>query len=358
MRLFFAENQKSKKMKKVFYFLLVSVLLVFSCKVSTKKGAEKMDDATDNVIAQINALDHSEVSDAIKGFADLGSLPIDEKKLSTSEKLKLITNVGVTIKRTLINRFPRIFNHKSDHFTISEYAGTYTWNFSTQDWDYSSSPSDKIVIIFPSNNSSTNDCKFEWSEYNENSDYIPTRIYAVLYMKDKLIGKIDYTGLFDSDYYPTLIDLELKISSIKLKLDYKMKDLVVDVSAVLKNNSRTIDDFSGKFYLDKNSKCSEFYKGSGVFKTYKLDNGVNLGVLLKIKFKYDYTDEKCDWDDDDYNEHTKIKIYTSSDRLIGHVEYNYSSDCGAEIVFNDGTVQDVCQYFDRIDDAIEDAFDD
>ena len=337
---------------------MISVLFIFSCKVNSDKGREKMDQATDNVVSQINGLNSNEVTDAIKGFADLSSLHFDLKKSTTAEKFKLVTNLGVDIKKALINNFPGIFNHKSDHFSISEYAGTYTWNYSKDDWDFSSSPSDEIIIIFPSDKSTTNDCKFEWSKYSENSDYIPTKIYAVLYKNNKLISKIDYTGEYDSDDFPTLIQGELKLSSIKLKVDYKMKNNIANISTVLKNNGRTIDDFSGKFNVDKNNKCDWlFYKGSGTVKMYKVDNHINTGVLLKVKFDYDYTDINWDWDASDFNDHTKIKIYTSSDRLIGHVEIN-SSDCGATIVFNDGTTQDVCKYFDRIDDAIENDFDD
>ncbi len=64
-----------------------------------------------------------------------------------------------------------------------------------------------------------------------------------------------------------------------------------------------------------------------------------------------------DADCDKVNDNMDIKIYTSSDRLIGEVICADSDDCDMLILFNDGTTQSVCYYLDQIEKAIEDTFD-
>lgn len=342
-------------MKKLKFLPLILVLFIFSCKVSTEKGKEKLDAASDNVLAQIDGLEESEFNDAAYGFFSTSLPSFDYKSFATTpENIKKVANIASTIKNAFINRFSGVFNKKigSDKMSLSDYAGTYTWNFTSQDWDFSDSPTDIVIFNFPSENSTTNDCRFEWLKYEEviaDDYYYPSVISAKLYKDDNQIGLLDVNVEYDAVAgVPNAVDFLLELNPMSFTIDYKFENKIISIDSKIKYKSRTIDKLETELVASTND-IDEILSGTGVFETYKIDKFMNTSVLLKIVFSFEEGDyESCD----DFNNLTDIKIYASSNRLIGDVICDENSDCGMIILFNDGTTEEVCTYFEKIETEI------
>ncbi len=342
-----------------------------SCKMSSKKGKQLLDDATQNTTDQITALQSTDFISSVKDFINLDTDPFDgmDKKKSdfiNFRKISKIKNLGEKIKKGILKNYPKIFNKKfgSESFSLSKYAGTYTFKPADSSWTYSSTPSDKIIIIFPSKGSSTNDLRFEWTDYKEekfSDEYYPTVIKAYMYKNNKRIGLIDYQvkWKYASDVYPVSADITLELKPLKYYLEYSFENSIMKINTYISRNARRLDDLVAELKFKANNLDTDVATVKGVFKTYNIKSAVNLSVLLRINFFIDYASMGDEPDCDVVNKNIDIKLYGSSGRYIGKVQCSDDEDdCDASIVFDDGTTESVCTYFDKIEDALDDATDD
>ena len=226
-------------------------------------------------------------------------------------------------------------------------------------WKYEKTPSDKIILIFPSSTSITNDMRLEWSKYAEvktkDEDYQPTIIYAELFKNNHKVGLIDYTATWNTTFsYPTELKAKLQINPIKFDIELSFADKIMTLNTSVKKNMRTLDDLTAEVTF-KDDTMDKVTKLNGVFKTYDLNSTANTGVLMKIIFDADIAaiNAKDDPSCADINSNMNIKLYASSNRLFATVECVDSADCGANIVFTDGTTKSVCDYSDKLNRVLE-----
>ena len=347
-------------MKRIILFTFI-LFFAFSCtKVSTETGKEKLEDATQSIITEINLAQSSNIRYALSGLFDLSVGPFDKSMfMENSQKL---VNIGIETSSTIKKEFAKITNEKigTEAFDFASHCGTYTWQDTS--WSYSSSPSDQIIIIFPSENSTTNDCKLVWSKYEEvktnKGTYLPTIIYAELYYNDEKVAYLDFDVTYDlATEEPIKADVELFTDPFLFKVSFTFENNILDLQAKIKAKGYLKESLETKLTFTGTDE-KELVAGSGVAKVYEYDNNLLNNVVLKIVFDFDYT--SLDMDNAtcaQINDNTNIELYTSSGRQIGYVECVEDDDCGAQVVFNDGTTQSVCYYTDRISQAIGNAFD-
>ncbi|MEA3451396.1 MAG: hypothetical protein U9Q83_05775, partial [Bacteroidota bacterium] len=194
---------------------LALVLFFSACNVDSEKGANIVEEATQNTIDQVDLLLNSDFADAF-GAIFFVEFPFEEetKQNGSIVDVKNINNLGTALTKSIVNKFPGVFDTKKPTefeglFDFASYTGTYTWADTI--WVYESTPADMIVLIFPSPGSITNDLKLEWSAYEEvkiaNSDakeviynYYPTLITAEFFKDDKNIGGIDYLATWNTTF--------------------------------------------------------------------------------------------------------------------------------------------------------------
>ncbi len=323
-----------------------------SCKVSSENGKDKLDVATDNIAKQIELINDTEFRDAAFGILNTEISDVNFKKSLKAENIIKIKEMSLGIKNSLLKTYPRIFNKKlgSNEFSISEYAGTYTWNNTTEEWDFEKNTS-SIIINFPSYKNSSNDCKFEWSKYEEiktnDGWYYPSVIYATLTQDKNQIAVVDVEVEYDLE---TEIPIDGKViiglGKIELKTDWEFKNNTLAINVLLKKGLSKINDISSELTFD-NDKMNELISGEGVVKIHNIENSGG----LKIAFYFDNVDDIDDCND--FNENIEIMISTLKNRRIGEVQCDDNNDCGFIIVFNDGTTESVCTYFEKLENEIE-----
>lgn len=350
------KNMKNLKLLSVVFFTLV--IFLASCAVKADKGKEILDKAAQNTIDQIDALSNSDFTDGIKSFFFVDD-PFDQptKKLEVSD-INKIKNIGTALKNSIIKKFPGVFNKKfgDTTFSLASYAGTYTWNDTA--WTFSSTPADKIILIFPSPTSITNDLRLEWSTYAEvkaNDDYYyPTEIYAELFKDNKKIGVVDYKATWNLDFqYPLTVDAKLQLDPMKFDINYTFESSISTLDAHVSKGMRTLDDIHAEVTF-KNDSMYDVTYAKGQFKTYDLTSSVNTGVLMKVIFDANIEALPDSPTAADLNDNVSIEFYSSSNRLFANIEFNDSDECPMNFVFTeDGSKESVCDYIDRIGNAME-----
>ncbi|MBN2662736.1 MAG: hypothetical protein JXR68_03725 [Bacteroidales bacterium] len=343
---------------KILTLAFLSLIITFSsCKVSSEKGKEELDDATASIALQIELVNDTEFRNAALGILNLGTDGIDLKKGLNSDNIIKIREMSLSIRNLLIGTYPKIFNKKlgSEEFSLSEYQGTYTWNSSTEEWSHENNSS-SIIILFPSNNSTTNDCKLEWTKYEEiktnDGNYFPTVIYAILTQNDKEIALVDVNMEFDlSTELPIDGDVKIKLGKLAFDVDWTFIDNILKANVSLKNGMSKINDISTELVFN-NKEMDELISGNGTVKMHNVENSGG----LKITFSFDNlnTIEDCN----DFNDEIEIKIYTLANRYIGEVIQQeitdeYFSYCESYILFSDGTTEPVETYFNQLEKEIE-----
>jgi len=347
-------------MKLHHFLVFAAMMMLFSCKVSTEKGKEKLDDAVTNMSNQIEMMKDTEMRNAVEGLFGLGSTPDFSKDnfSATPQNIQKIIGVGYAMKETFVNKYSFFSTQKigDEQFSLTQHAGTYTWNKTTEDWDFQSTPTDKVVVLFPSKNSSSNDCRFEWSKYQEvkstDGFYLPTVIYAELFKDDKTIAVVDVEVEYNlATEIPKMVKFYLELTPVKFKLDYTFENKIAKFSASVKKGSKKINEIDAEITFT-NEEMYDVVSGSGTYKMYDVEKS---RLILKIVFEFE---DGFDKDCASFNELASIKLYTSSNRLIGEIQCDDNDECGMIIVFNDGQTKDVCYYFDKMEREIENALDD
>ena len=350
-----------KKIKILSLVLLAVVITFSSCKVNTENSKEKLDDGVDNIVKQIELINDTEFRNAAFGILGTGTNGIDFKNSLKAENIIKIKELSLGIRNSLLDNYPSIFNKKlgNQEFSLSEYAGTYSWNNSTEEWDYADNSS-SVIVLFPSLNNTSNDCKFEWSKYEEvktnNDYYYPSVIYATLSQDDNEIALVDVEIEYNLD---TEIPIDGKVifelGKLKLNTEWTFKDKILKVDVSLKKGMTKINEIETELVFSSHD-MDELISGEGFIKMHDIENSGG----LKITFNFDNVDDmnSCS----DFNRNVEIVIYTLANRRIGEVECDEDDDCGFIIVFNDGTTESVCTYFEKLEEAIEniliDIFDD
>lgn len=349
------------KSLKLFALALVAVtMFMFSCKMSTEKSKQKLEDATRNTVDQINMLQSTEFGNAVYGLLNVGVPNITTKTVSINkENIDKIKNIGINVRNIITNRFPGVFSQKlgSSQFSLTDIAGTYTYKFADSSWTKTATPTNQVIIIFPSKNSTTNDCKFVWSKYSEtkcnDGYYYPTVIYAELFKDDNSIGLIDLTVTYNTaTAIPSAANLVFGLSPLKIKADYTFENKMLTLNTTLLKNGRALDDLNLQLVFADDT-LNKLNTGNGEFKTYNVDNAVNLSALLKIKFDFDATTAISS--SADFNNKVNVKFYASSDRYIGKLQADDSSNCVFVILFDDGTTQCAQVYLNELSTAIQNA---
>ena len=292
-------------MKNLRILSVVAIMLVLffsACNVDSEKGAQIIEEATQNTIDQVDVLVNSDFASATGSIFFLDESPFnDNSKSAKVLDVNNIKNFGTALTNSLTQKFPGIFDNKKSTgyeglFDFASYTGTYTWDDTT--WVYENTPADKIIINLPSPGSITNDLRIEWNEYEEvkiadspakdvNYSYYPTRIFAEFFKDNKKIGAVDYTATWHATFqYPLTVKAEVGITPIKFVVDYNFENSIAALDLKIKKNGRMLDHLNTNVTF-KNDSLNDILTVDGEFKTYSVDASLNTGVLLKVVYNVD-----------------------------------------------------------------------
>ena len=108
--------------------------------------------------------------------------------------------------------------------------GTYTWNSTIEDFDYSPSTNTTITVLFPAtegSTSNTGELKLTYVESDvqapdtDPAQYMPKSIDMVIKVSGSVVLEATYSGSYNSDATPKKVTQTLKIDKYNWKFEFR-----------------------------------------------------------------------------------------------------------------------------------------
>jgi len=272
------------------------------------------------------------------GFTAMNSLSTLNSEANPFGRIKSVkpSNVGVQVK-TILNSFRSVLQSSVENgrvngdvaFDFDGKKGVYTYNFSTQQFDYASG-GNIVEINFPSEGSSSNNAVFKLTAYDEVMDsfgyYNATLVQATMTVDGTLEAEIDMSSSYDSYGETTKanIDLYMNPYTFILAFDNTGASNTTYAFSFLNGTTVIIDTAITVVYSDKASMAMS--RITGYFQ------------LMNIRFEADITEN---------NQVVIIKVDGANagtivpDETTGepYVQYNDGTSVPFETVFGDLALQ-------------------
>lgn len=139
-----------------------------------------------------------------------------------------------------------------ERFSLASFAGTYTWNKTTETWSKTANSNGHMVLIFPATpGTSSNNCEFKVTEYTDEAHnidgdqvYLPKVLKASLKKESTEIMNLNLAVTYNGSgslVVPTDFNLSLKLSPVTYALSLKRL---------------TNTQFETKFAFQQDSDCA------------------------------------------------------------------------------------------------------
>lgn len=192
----------------------------------------------DNGIELIHEIDDLQQAPGVKASASFAywldqspEAPINGRILSTTRTLQKYQDGKASVKDVFATLRIQVEEPNSIQEYYDEHAGVYSYNHSTDKWDYNSESS-KIVFEFPSTESGTsNDAVLTIHSYEGitspnplGDDYegdLPTKLVAELKVEGKQALLYNFNAAYNEDGTPNSVKTSLSISSYTFAFEAK-----------------------------------------------------------------------------------------------------------------------------------------
>lgn len=361
------------KTLKLYSLLAFSLfILLSSCEKEDKNAVnearEALNQATDELVGYINEFKESE---AIGSMSMSGDMPlpfgVEEKAgLKASQKVK---HHALNIFRPIIRKAGlRTKSDDYDHFVFADHTGTYSWNFTKQDWDYEPNvPSDKIIVHFPANKGDESNTAtltlnsisfFDYSYSDEFGTYTSSSLTGIdmnLYINGEKQIDLFLDNKVDADGFPVHTDFSLFFNPYQIDAEITSTSTAYAYNYTVVKGSETM--FSGELSYE-----GDFDENIGTIKGFQ--QAASLNVKFDVNLK-DILDEANEQENEDrfivsINKYADVAFYTYPENVkIGDIELGIGSDESLEvyIMLTDGSKENAMPYFEKILDAIENLAD-
>jgi len=252
-------------------------------------------------------------------------------------------------------------------FDISTYAGTYAWNSTTETFDYSDAPADKIIAQMPAKETEpSNNLELIVNNYvdieviiDNEPVFLPKSLDAEITVDGNQIFAIDLADVtYDTSNgafnVPINIDLDVFLAPNDLTIDFTRISDVQGSLVVGFSSGGTCD-----LLLEADVKLSNAdYANLDDEDIEELNLAIEYGSLrvdLEISDFATFSNEDLPIEDRNAAFSGNVFFGNSS---VATLELDDTYDSGWAIVFNDGTRQDIEEYLDEeFFDSLEDLFD-
>ncbi|MEQ8471174.1 MAG: hypothetical protein RIC35_08310 [Marinoscillum sp.] len=305
-------------------------------------------------------------------------------------------------------------DEEEDDFTslqelFDENTGTFTWNFDTEEFDFTDNSSDKVIFKYPAEvDGTSNNATLTLSNYTSvvvsnpiDEDYegdLPTSLDVTLAVDGSVSMSYGFEIDYNSEGVPESIDTDLTIGTFSLAVGITNTKTVVGAEVNFNNGSKTLIAVATSVNGDFSDAAIEDAEDSED-PTEVVTDGSFSFTLLDLKFSADL-DFASLWDEvgdlelyyDPYDEEPRANLesnakaledalkehgtlkatYVSTSKVAADVEFYTSVEededygdewvqVGARMIFEDGSKVDVEDFlesgFDGLEDAINDLID-
>jgi len=367
-----------KTLKRILLFGIIAGVTFFTaCEEDETKTVNKEDSKEEiqtNSQKMETTFSEMKESEGMSAIEVLGGLVQEDDPFSTQKNLGLSQDFITNISEVLNPE--QVYTEKAGdtHFIFDDHTGTYTWQ-SENTWLVElDSPSDAIVIEFPTdtaNFSETgNNAVLTISDYEEEeimtdtgATWMPVKLTAKLEINDTEYVNVDYSLTLDSDGNPTAVNMTLYLNPYSYELEFTSNTMMFSLFKDGEDRALLSTDLEVTFV---NSDMEEVEEINGNFQM----GNVNFDGWVKpyaLSDSSQYQDVQSMGDiADQMNENMNIKVYKFDSgakmaNLIFDVNENSEYPIMGSIIlafeYNDGTTEDAGPYFESIITQIENMID-
>lgn len=363
-------------LKKTIYLLIAALVVVTSCKKDDKKT------------------DPPTPEEAKTTMTDLGSdLGSDISEAMSSEGVDAIFSAMNLLETADPFTNKKKSSSATNAFTMDDIAGTYSWNEAAQDWDILSTPTDKVIVKFPTD---TNDGanlngvltistftmlediydtqEWDWNQQVyvtvKDTNFYPTAVVANVTIDGNQIGSVDFSATFDANYDPTSVSASVTFDIITLSGSFSSTATSYTVEQSLKLSGKTVESVSGTANFvtlsDEWDEWDSVYYVSGFvhYGDIKVKGSIQMGEIDAVSGWDEATQMDIDPTVAQMNQFTDLAIYTYvDDYKIADIEFYEPTTIDVmpvRFVFTDGSVlpfeEVVDPMVEEVNNVVEDDF--
>ncbi len=343
------ELSKRLAMKMKFFLPTLTTFFLLSCSFLLVSCSDE-ESGLDNPSAEINAIAsdmNADVvtlvqSEGVDGAMTLFDLVDNSSHFGRiapyqmDDNQAFVTNQIGQISYSFTTGIARLLNEEPADFT--ENKGVYEWNFTLEDFE-KVDESDFIVIHFPTEESTTNNAKFELTEFKVveiDFDELPTSIKAALYVDEELVIDLDLAVNYDSEGNPEDANISLDVIPFALQItfdDTQTTTSSLAVTLLLEGENLVGVDVDVEFDSEEKLEPTSI-SGEVSYKTLRIVGSVS-------------DDEMDSSVDSDPNDYIDLELFIGADKA-GDIVFVYE-----EITDEFGTYEDYVPYVQYADGSQE-----
>ncbi|NBC83969.1 MAG: hypothetical protein GVY19_11415 [Bacteroidetes bacterium] len=237
--------------------------------IPPENSKPELEQAAVDFVAELDQLSHSEGIDIMVHLAYLWvtDFPFTEEAVPTIISKSLSTmsgNDAEKMKKHLSHSFKTL--SQSEPAIMNEFlevAGTYTWNHTTSEWDYTGSPADAIIFKFPADQQSTENntsITFDnvstttvtdpmWTDLEDEITEtleIPTSLDVSLEYNSHEVSSLSYSAIMLNSGLPSDIDITYVLGDFTFSTIFNhINNNAADLTYTVTNSTETIIEFHG-----------------------------------------------------------------------------------------------------------------
>lgn len=222
---------------------LSSIILIFSCTKEDEPVQMGKEEAVELITVTSQLMDHTIVQlEQTEGVLLLSRFVTLNESTVVS---KFISNSLFGFNNPVIVK-PRTKNVSNQFETPFGDFGTYTWNFSLNTWDFEATPSDKIIYLFPvddTDNENTGNLTIEQFEQIDELNGFVNQFLLTLKNDLMVVLSIDYSAeLTNSSIDKVTISINLNPFTIHTNQQFTEKEggSFIESSITFKNQGVTL----------------------------------------------------------------------------------------------------------------------
>jgi hypothetical protein len=352
-------------------------------KLTDEQNKENLED---NGIELVNAMTSMKNTAGVKSaisfasFLDKAAIPANSRNAIGANKvismMRLLSRFGLGKadgSEVLKSLRKKANEPETAQELFDKYAGTYAYNSSTTEWDYTEAIN-KIEFKFPSTETgTTNNATFAIYGYasvqvsNAEAEYegdLPTALKADLTVSGTKQMEYDFTASYKANGEPTAVATSLTIDAFKLSFDMVNTTAEVAVNYSLTQNGDNLLSLgagaSGNFTTEGTEEAGDVVNSASAYfqiVDIRFAGKVDATALSEALGAIDRNVEGYSEDEAAaYNAHTEfVAFYAADNTKIADLEF-YSTDRTDSYTYcyyDFATEQEICETYNNIYEAVD-----
>lgn len=351
-------------------FIALFTLVFVACEkdeenkeLTTEEAKLALTTASVSVEAEMTEMQNHQAVKAMESLENLGSPIGTDFMLFSAQQVK--SGLKNPVEALKANK-----KKEGEQQTFAELVGTYTYNASVDKWEPQyGTPSDKIIFIFPTEGSTTNNAvwtihnweqtEITYQDWGMTYSYMETtKLVSDILVNNEKVLDLNFTATWSTDGEPESIDYTFEATPYLQQINLRNSGENAEFAVYFKKSDVTLASFSLQATMGAEGEPSSI-SGHAQYGTIKVAGEVNFAGMASLE-------ETMVTSVEDFmaklNEHIKVEVVTfPENQKIGDLQFDFvegAMEPTVVIVFADGTKEPAEQYLDGILEQLEGLFGD